>query len=115
MKTLSMIAVLFCSALILSSCSQPPKAANSEQAIEQSKTLKTPDEQAKYLVGQADAFVNSKEFNEAVETAQYVLANLDASSADAKKVLEEAAEEMKKVAMQKADELKKSLGNFGKE
>ena len=42
--------------------------------------LKTPEEQANYLVSQAKAFMNSKEFAEATKTAQYVLSNVDSNS-----------------------------------
>ena len=87
----------------LISCSQQPKSANAQQAIDQSKSMKTVDEQTKYLVSQANLFVNSKDFDQAVQTAKYVLANLDANSQEAKNILEKAAEEMKKMAEQKAE------------
>ena len=98
----------------LEGCSQQSKAANAQQAIDQSKSMKTADEQAKYLVGQANAFVNNKNFDQAIQTAKYVLANLNANSQEAKGILEKAAEDMKKMAQQKAEEMKKSLGNLGK-
>ena len=115
MKNTVRIAVfLMCASLTFAGCAQQPKAANASQAIEQSKSMKTVEEQAKYLVGQANAFVNSKDFDQAIQTAKYVLSNLNANSQEAKDVLEKATEEMKKMAMQKAEEMKKSLGDFGK-
>lgn len=51
----------------LTSCAK--KAANSQQAIEQSKSMNTADEQVKYLTAQANAFLNSKEYQEAINTA----------------------------------------------
>lgn len=100
--------------LLVLGCAQQPKAANAQQAIEQSKAKGTAEQQAKYLVSQANAFMNSKNFDEAVQTARYVLANLDANSQEAKSIIEKAAAELKKVAEQKAEELKKSLGGLGK-
>ena len=95
-------------------CSQQPKAADSQQAIEQSKSMGTVEAQTKYLIDQANAFVNSKDFDQAIQTAKHVLANLDTNSMEAKSVIEKATEEMKKMAQQKAEELKKSLGALGK-
>lgn len=115
MKKMYLAAVLFSVVLAgLAGCSQQPKAANSQQAIEQSKSMGTAEQQAKYLVNQANAFVNSKSFDEAIQTAKYILSNLDADSQDAKSIIEKATEEMKKVVQAKADEMKKSLGNLGK-
>ncbi len=113
-KALLITVFLTGAVLAVSSCSQQPKSASASQAIEQSKALQTTDAQAKYLIDQANAFVNSKNFDEAIQTAKYVLANLDANSAEAKSILEKAAAEMKKVALQKAEEVKKSLGGLGK-
>lgn len=107
------LAVIFLT-VSFAGCAQQPKAANSQEAIAQSKSLATVDEQVKYLVGQANAFVSSKNYEQAVQTAQYVLSSLDANSQEAKSILDKAAAEIKKLAEQKAEELKKSLGSFGK-
>lgn len=116
MKKLSLIivAVSFMAVFSFAGCAQQPKADNAQQAIDQSKSMATVEEQVKYLVGQANAFVNSKDFDQATQTVQYVLSNLDANSQEAKSVLEKAAAEMRKVAEQKAEELKKTLGGLGK-
>lgn len=97
------IAVFAC---VLTGCAQQSKSENSQQAIEQAKTLQTVEEQAKYLVSEANAFINSKKFEEAVATAKYILAELDGNSQEAKSILERAQEELKKLAEQKAAELK---------
>ena len=73
------------------------KAASVEDAILQSRHLKSTSEQAKYLVKQSQAFLNSKEFNNAFATAQYVLLNLDKSSTEAKTVVEKARTELQKI------------------
>ena len=95
-KGLFIAVFLLCAGLMVTGCAQQPKAANAEQAIEQSKSLPTVEEKAEYLVKQANAFVNSKDFEQAIQTAKHVLVNLDANSAEAKSILEKATEEMKK-------------------
>ena len=90
------------------------KAANSQEAITTAKEMKTVEAQVNYLVGQANAFVNSKNFDEAINTAKYVLANLDSNSQAAKDIATKATEEMKKAAMGAMDDMKNKLGSFGK-
>jgi len=100
--------------LLSAGCAAPkPKAATADQAIEQSKSVGDVQAQAQYLVGEANAFVNSQKFDEAIVTAKYVLANLDANSQEAKSVLEQATAEIKKMAEQKAGELKNKLESMG--
>lgn len=95
-------------------CAAPkPQAATADQAIEQSKSVGDVQAQAKYLISEANAFVNSQKFDEAIEAAKYVLANLDANSQEAKSILEKATAEIKKLAEQKAAELKNKLNNIG--
>ena len=104
--------VLLASVFVVFGCAK--KAANSQEAIENAKQMKTVEEQANYLVGQANAFVNSKNFDEAINTAKYVLANLDSNSQAAKDIVTKATEEMKKAAMGAVDDMKNKLGSFGK-
>lgn len=98
-------------------CAQQPKSANSSEAIQAADTLQTVEEKAKFLINEANAFINSKKFDDAIKTAQYVLNNLDQDSAEAKSLLERAQAELKKMAEQKIDEVKgemqKKLGSFG--
>ena len=95
-------------------CSQGPKAANSQEAITNSKSLKTVDEQVKYLVGQANSFVNSQNFDQAINTAKYILSNVDKNSVEARKILDNATAEMKKAATGALNDMKNKLGNMGK-
>ena len=113
-KSILLMMVLMLIGAGMSGCAQQPKSANAKEAIDQSKSMKTVEEQAKYLVGQANAFLNSQNFDQAVQTAKYVLANVDANSQDAKSILEKATAEMKRMAQQKVEEMKKSMGSFGK-
>ena len=73
---------------VLAGCGK--QAASSSEAIQHAKTLKTPEQQADYLVGQAQRFVNSEDYQEAVKTAKYVLSSIDASSQPAKDLLKQA-------------------------
>lgn len=94
----------------LQGCNQQ-KAASSQDAIQQSQKIKTVDEQVKYLISQANNFVNSKNFEEAVKISQHILQNLDSNSSEAKNILEQAKAELKKLAEQKVAEVKSDLTN----
>lgn len=108
------IVVIFLLTVVIG-CGQPQaKSTNSSEAITQAQTLQTNEEKIKYLISEANAFVNSQKFDEAINTAKYVLTSLDANSQEAKTVIEKATEELKKMAEAKAEELKKSLPNLGK-
>jgi hypothetical protein len=82
------------------------RASNAQDAITQSKTKTTVEAQVDYLVSQANAFFNSKNFDEAIATAQYVLSNLDKDSDKAKSIIEMAKAELQKLAQQKVEDLK---------
>jgi len=56
------------------------QAASSSEAIQYAKTLQSPEQQASYLVRQAQAFVDSQDYQEAIKTAQYVLLSVDIHS-----------------------------------
>ncbi|MBP7216222.1 MAG: hypothetical protein KBA46_02945 [Candidatus Omnitrophica bacterium] len=88
----------------------PKKAASSREAIETSKAMQTVQEQANYLIGQAKAFYNSKDFQEAITIAQHVLSVVDKDSQEAKTLIEKAKAELEALARKKADELKNKLG-----
>lgn len=90
------------------------KAASSQEAISNTQTMKTVDEKVNYLVGQANAFINSKEFDQAIQTAQYILSNLDQNSTAAKDIIEKAKAEMTKAAQGAMQDVKSKLGSFGK-
>jgi hypothetical protein len=94
---------------VVSGCSQPPKAATAQEAIQQSEAKQTPQEKVDYLVSQANAFVNGKQFEEGIAVAQHILQKLDANSQEAKSILERATEELAKVANQKVAEVKTDI------
>jgi len=85
-------------------CTQ--RAANSGEAIEQAQAKATVEEQIDYLISQGNAFVNSKEFDEAISVSKYILSKLDKNSEAAKSIVETAKLEIKKLAEQEIDEVK---------
>ena len=103
-----MIATLFLS-LGLTGCAQK-KATSSSEAIKAANDLPDVKQKVDYLVGQAKAFYNSKEFQQAIDVAQYVLAKLDANSQEAKNLLEKAKTQLTATAKQAVSDVQKKLG-----
>ena len=102
-------------AVSISSCAPAqPAASNAQQAIEQSKAKGDVQSQVNYLSGQAKAFVNSKNFDQAVAVANYILNNLDKNSQAAKDILAQAKAEMQKTAQGAMQDVKNKFGGFGK-
>lgn len=93
---------------VLAGCSK--QAASSSEAIEHAKTLKTPEQQADYLVSLAQAFVNSEDYQEAIKTAQYVLSSVDAHSQAATNLLEQAKAKLAADAQAVIDGTKNQVG-----
>jgi len=98
---------LCCGMLVSSGCEK--KAASSSEAIQNSQSLKTVEEKAAYLLKQAESFYNSKEFQKAIETAQYVLSNLDKNYQPAKDLIEKAQAQLKAAAQKAAGDVGKKL------
>ncbi|MCK5706578.1 MAG: hypothetical protein KAI43_02905 [Candidatus Aureabacteria bacterium] len=85
----------------------PKKAASSKVAIENTKSMETVEEKVDYLVGQANAFIKSEDFQMAVDVAQFILSSLDKNSVEAKDLLELAKKGLKAAA-------KEAVKNIGK-
>ena len=92
----------------------PKSAASAQEAIEQSKSKGSVQQQVDYLTGQANAFINNKNYDQAMAVANHILSDLDKNSDAARKILEKAKEDMHKAAQGAVDEMKKSFGNMGK-
>ena len=90
-----------------------PQAANSQEAITAAKAKATVEDQVKYLVDQGNKFINSKEYDQAVNVAKYVLSNLDKESEPAKALLEKAKAQLQAAAQGAMDDAKKKLGTLG--
>jgi len=86
------------------------KAESSKDAIETAKAMETVQQKTDYLVSQAKAFYNSKEFQDAVDTAQYVLRYLDRDSQAAKDLLQKAKDELLAQAKTATEGAKKKFG-----
>jgi hypothetical protein len=99
------------SGLFLFGCAQQ-KEASSSTAIEKSKTMATVQQKENYLIEQAKVFYNSKEFQDTINTAQYVLSSLDKNSKDAKDILEKAKASLAAAAQKAAGNVKQSLGGI---
>lgn len=112
------VVLSFAIGLVIYGCAQKPTAANSNEAISHAQTLSSLEEQGKYLAKEANAFINSQQFDEAIKTAKYILGKIDGESAQAKSIIEKATAEIQKLAEKKAEEmkadLKNKLGNIGK-
>ncbi|MDD5019986.1 MAG: hypothetical protein PHH75_00295 [Candidatus Omnitrophica bacterium] len=111
------IAVVFAVGAVIASfiaagCAK--KAASSSEAISQAETMQTADQKVDYLVGQANAFLNSKEYDEAIKTAKYVLANLDKDSQEAQGIIEKAKNMLSAEAKGMMDDMKKTMGEMAK-
>jgi hypothetical protein len=85
------------------------KAESSKAAIDTAKTMQSVQEKTDYLVSQAKAFYNSKDFQSAVDIAQYVLRYLDKDSQSAKSLLEKAKEQLTAQAQGMLDQAKKDF------
>ena len=97
--------------IALTGCGQ--KAESSGEAINTAKTMETVQEKTQYLIGQAKAFYSSKEFQDAVDVAQYVLRYLDKDSQEAKNLLAKAKEALTAKAKSAVADVKKQLPDFG--
>ncbi len=94
---------------LLVGCGQKP-AANATEAIEYAKQLDTAKQQSDYLVSQALALLNSKDYQEAAKTAQYVLSSVDTQSQPAKQVLEESKSRLASDAKAALGDSKEKIG-----
>ncbi|MDP2653316.1 MAG: hypothetical protein Q8Q08_04720 [Candidatus Omnitrophota bacterium] len=101
----------------LTGCAQKPKSADAGAAIQQSSAMATVDEKAKFLVSEANAFLSSQKYEDAMKLANHVLSQVDQNSAEAKSILEKAQAEIKALAEKKAAEMKaeleKKMGSLG--
>ena len=78
--------------LLLIGCAS--RATSSSEAIQHSKTLHSAKQQSSYLITQAKDFLSAKDYQEAVTTAQYLLASIDINSESAKEILVQAKQRL---------------------
>ncbi|MFA5088916.1 MAG: tetratricopeptide repeat protein [Candidatus Omnitrophota bacterium] len=111
-KALLVGAVVVVSFGLLLSAGCAKKSASAKEAIQNSQSLNTVQEKVDYLVKQAEAFYNSKEFQQAIETAQYVLSNLDSKSQSAVSLIEKAKTQLQAAAQKAVGDVSNKV--FGK-
>ncbi len=114
MKRLGVALMVFFLAVSVTMAGCTQKAASSREAIDTAKMMKTTQEQTKYLIAQGKAFINSDDFQGAIDVLQYVLTYLDKDSPEAKALLQKAKDDLAAQLKQKAEDVKKSFGDFGK-
>ncbi|MFH1656112.1 MAG: hypothetical protein ABH954_05840 [Candidatus Omnitrophota bacterium] len=113
-KTLCLMLVfLLTASLSLVGCG-PKKESSSKDAIAVAKSMETLEEKANYLIGQANAFYNSKQFKDAIDAAQYVLRYLDKESESAKGLIQKAKDAITAQAQKAAEDVKKGIADFGR-
>ncbi|MCA9400649.1 MAG: hypothetical protein KC713_03415, partial [Candidatus Omnitrophica bacterium] len=106
MKNSKFIATIGLIAILAVGCGQKPTTNNANEAIEKAKSQPSVEAQVDFLVKEANAFVNSEKFDDAIKTAKHVLADLDKESQAAQEIINRATEELKKAAEAKIDEAK---------
>ena len=111
------IAVCVVSSMGLVGCGtkSTEKAADSQAAIQRSQELATVEEKTKYLIGQANVFLEDDEFKEAITIAKYILRNFDRNSSEAQSILKTAKTEWMKVTQDQTGEIQTILTGFGEE
>ncbi|MCM8811494.1 MAG: hypothetical protein NC910_00375 [Candidatus Omnitrophica bacterium] len=63
---------------------------SSTEAIREAETYATFEQKGEYLVRQAQRFVGAKNYDDAIKTVEYILANADPTSARAQEITREA-------------------------
>ena len=91
----------------------PQKEGSPQAAIDTAKAMETVKEKTDYLIAQAKAFYNSKDFQGAIDIAQYILRYLDKDSQVAQDLIEKAKNALMEQAQSAVDSLKGGVESFG--
>lgn len=119
-EAVKMKKILFLGLIICLNCATILRAGYAEelsspsQVIKIAQTLKTVQEKTNYLMKQAQAFYSSKQFQQAIEIAQYVLTNLDNNSQPAKSLIEKAKTQLENAAGKAVGDISNKLLKGGK-
>jgi len=110
MKKVTIALVIVCIAFSMAvvGCG-PKKAETPKEAIETSKTMDATKARENYLVAQAKAFYNAKDYKGAVELSKYVINFVDKNSVAAQDILQKAQEDLRAQMQQAANELKQKF------
>lgn len=113
-KTVFLVLVIsFALSLSAVGCGQKSTGSSTE-AIQSVQTMQTTQEKVTSLISQANALYNSKQFQQAIDIAKYILTTLDSNSQPAKDLLTKATEALKAQAGKVVEDVKGTLGSFGK-
>jgi predicted ATP-dependent endonuclease of OLD family len=110
MRKIAILGLILCMSsglLFFAGCAQ--KSGSVSEAIQNSQALQSIKEKADYLVKQAQAFYNSKEYQQAIEVAQYILGKLDSNSQQAKSLIENAKAQLQAAAQKAAGDVTNKL------
>jgi hypothetical protein len=105
-KVFSLVLACAVCFLFLIGCSSIKKADSDSQAISIAKGMDTIQQQKDYLISQAKVFYKSKEFQQAVNIAQYILNNIDKEFQPAKDLAEEAKAKIQETLDNQIDKIK---------
>lgn len=114
MKNIVFIVVaLLCVSLAMIGCGTK-KEVSGNAAIQQSQALATAQQKVSYLAAQAKAFINSKEYDQAVFVTQYILNDVDRNSQEARLLLEKAKAGLTAQAKTRMEAVKNQFSGLGK-
>lgn len=85
------------------------KTTSAKEAIEIAKSMETVEEKITYLIQQAETFYDSEQFQQAIDTAQYVLQYLDEDSQAAKNLIEKAKSALAAAAKEAVEDVEKKV------
>ncbi len=89
--------------------------ANSvDEAIKASSSMDSAKDKITYLISQANSLYNSKQFEQVVQIAQYILQHIDKNSAPAKSLLAKAKDALMQGAQSALPNVTKGRTSFGK-
>ncbi len=103
-----MISLVLLTSIVLVGCG-PKKEASSKDAITKAQAMATVKEKVDYLVAQAQAFYNSKDFQNVVDIGQYILSSVDKDSQAAKDLIAKAKNALAAEAQKAVDKVKSSI------
>ncbi|MFA5038676.1 MAG: hypothetical protein WC732_03240 [Candidatus Omnitrophota bacterium] len=108
-KTLVILMVI--AVVSMAGCAK--KASSSSEAIAQAQTMQSVNQKVDYLAGQANMFLDSREYSEALKTANYILSNVDSNSQQAKDIVQKAQERLSGQVKDMAGNFEKSMSGMG--
>lgn len=104
MKKTLLLGILSCFSLCLVLGVVYAGPTSVSEAIQKSQTFKDVKERVNYLIAKAQALYNSKQYQDAIDVATYILNKIDPNSEKAKSLIEKAKAQLQATAQ-------KALGN----